>query len=121
MRPESELTEEDSMRYFVEAKTSDNSRSLTLKKAMRKSQMTQEYDGKSLVDCLIRAFMNVLDEQDMENFDEEEPKLYIQYFVNALRPRALKDTVRAELKRQANQRYRADIPEFVAWLKPQVV
>lgn len=83
--------------------------------------MMQEYDGKSRVDCLIRDFMNALDEQDMNNFDEEEPKLRLKYLVNALRPPCLPDAVRSELKRQANRRYRANVPEFVAWLKPQVV
>lgn len=77
--------------------------------------MTQEYDGKSRLASLIRNLMNVLDERDMDNFDEEEPKLCIQYLLNALRPPLLQDTVRAELKWQANRRYRANVPEFAAW------
>nr|CCA23867.1 conserved hypothetical protein [Albugo laibachii Nc14]CCA24052.1 conserved hypothetical protein [Albugo laibachii Nc14] len=47
MRSESKLTEADWMRYFVEAKASDNSRSLSLKKAMKNLQMRQEHDGKN--------------------------------------------------------------------------
>ncbi|KAL0586875.1 hypothetical protein ABG067_003495 [Albugo candida] len=78
VRPESELTEEDWMRYFVEAKTSDNSRSLTLKKAMRNLQMTQGYDGNT--EWIVLS---------AKNFDEEEPELCIQYLVNAFRPPVL--------------------------------
>nr|CCA19374.1 AlNc14C69G4815 [Albugo laibachii Nc14] len=88
---------------------------------MKNLQMMQERDGKSRLDCLIRDFMNILDDQDMENFDEKEPKLCIKCLLYALRPPVLQDTVRSELKRQSNRKYKTNMPEFVAWLKSQVV
>lgn len=64
--------------------------------------MRREYDENLQMDGLTRSFMNVLNEQYMENADENEPKRCIHYLVNALRQPMMQDLLRSELYRHAN-------------------
>nr|CCA19902.1 AlNc14C81G5310 [Albugo laibachii Nc14] len=67
------------------------------------------------------GFPDFLDQENMEGFDEKEPQVLIAFLIAALTPAVLKSTVQTELKLQVNDRYRNNLPAFVASIKPQLI
>nr|CCA22822.1 AlNc14C169G7961 [Albugo laibachii Nc14] len=66
--------------------------------AMRSLQMVAHGDGVSRFNTLVQDVLTVLDQENMEGFDEQEPQAYIAFLIAALRPSVLKVTIQAEPK-----------------------
>nr|CCA21587.1 conserved hypothetical protein [Albugo laibachii Nc14] len=116
-----EIQECEWLQYFHVAQQCDISRMTSVAEAMCGLQMVTHGDGVSRADTLVQDFLTVLDQENMEDFDEQEPQACIAFLIAALRPALLKSTIQADLKLQVNDRYKKNLPAFVAWIKLQVI
>ena len=91
-----------------------------LTKTYQNLKMSARYDAHSQVDYLMQESVRMLDELHTERFDEQELKLCIKLVIEAIRPTVLRQSIHTELQTQRKKIYRESLPEFVAWLKPQV-
>ena len=103
--------------YFPDAQQCDISQMTSVAEAMRGLQ-SYTWDGMSIVDTLVQEFLMVLDQENMEGFDEQEQQAYIRFLIAALREAVLKSTTHADLKLQVHDRYRKNSSAFVDGIKP---
>ena len=81
---------------------------------MRGLQMVTHGDGVSRVDTLVQYFLTVLDQENMEGFDEQDPQAFITFLISVWRPAVLKSTIQDDLKLRVNNRYNKTLPSLVA-------
>ena len=71
---EEDLNEDIWRIYFLQAKECDTTRVAALTNTSQNLKMSTMYDAHSRVDHLMQKFFPILDELNMEEFEEKEPK-----------------------------------------------
>ncbi len=119
-RPFESVTEEDWKDYFMRGTEHVHFNFEAIDRAMSYLSMkTQIPDGESRVMQLVADFYVKLEEANLPTLYESEPRKYVRYLVNAIRPPALKASVERELEYESNRYRKKQWREFVHWMTKQ--
>ena len=116
-KPSHELVEEDWRVYFLGARECEPIDMSKLDSAMSKLKMdTNLQFSESRVSKLVADFDAILVRLSMEGFAEQEPRMTVDYLVNAIEPKIVRTRVKELLKMEGNRPVRRDARRFKFWL-----
>ena len=120
-KPFEEVSEDDWRAYFQSACGTIRIDMEVVAQNMKSLAMNTKFaDAESRVGRLLADFHAKLEEIDMTDLPEVEPKACIKILVAAIRPTGLKVLIEKELQREGHGRLKKDVVQFTHWLRRHV-
>ena len=115
-KPFEEVSEDDWRAYFQSACGTIRIDMEVVAQNMKSLAMNTKFaDAESRVGRLLADFHAKLEEIDMTDLPEVEPKACIKILVAAIRPTGLKVLIEKELQREGHGRLKKDVVQFTHW------
>ncbi|KAE8975378.1 hypothetical protein PR002_g25618 [Phytophthora rubi] len=120
-KQESQVSEDDWKRYFLDARNPDYFAYQQLDVAMGTlAVVITLQDAESRMSRLLADFYSAVNGVNMESIIHEDPKRVVGYLVDALRPAVFRSAVKDSLARPAGKQLKKDVSQFLRWLRPQM-
>ncbi|KAE8972838.1 hypothetical protein PF011_g25491 [Phytophthora fragariae] len=120
-KQESQVSEDDWKRYFLDARHPDYFAYQQLDVAMGTlAVVITLQDAESRMSRLLADFYSAVNGVNMESIIHEDSKRVVGYLVDALRPAVFRSAVKDSLARSAGKQLKKDVSQFLRWLRPQM-